>query len=239
MAIACAANSGGGGKRRSSSSRDVIVRAVAAHRSTPCAAPCTGTVASYPLRRVAGARRARPAATGRFPAMELVEGERILWQGRPSWRSQISFFVVWIPLALLPVIIAGHRARRTTGTPGCPTGSGSLISLLLVVLRGRLRRASGATRPTTWSPNQRLRVRRGILARTRADRPLRAGPERQHLAEPDGPAAEGRAPSSFDTAGTDQSDARLPLRGHRRPPAPGADRGRELARPRARRPPGL
>ena len=35
--------------------------------------------------------------------MELVEGERILWQGRPSWRAQISFFIVWIPLALIPV----------------------------------------------------------------------------------------------------------------------------------------
>jgi hypothetical protein len=39
--------------------------------------------------------------------MELLQGERILWQGRPSWRAQLRFFVVWIPLALLPVIVAG------------------------------------------------------------------------------------------------------------------------------------
>ena len=48
--------------------------------------------------------------------MELVDDERILWQGRPSWRAQLSFFVVWIPLALLPAIIAGLLRRRTTRT---------------------------------------------------------------------------------------------------------------------------
>ena len=57
--------------------------------------------------------------------MELLQGERILWQGRPSWRAQLSFFVIWIPVALLPVIIAGIvRANDgDTGLAATPMGS--------------------------------------------------------------------------------------------------------------------
>jgi uncharacterized membrane protein YdbT with pleckstrin-like domain len=95
--------------------------------------------------------------------MELLQGERILWQGRPSWRAQLSFFVIWIPLALLPVIIAGLLRANDEGT-GLPYWQWVLISLLLVVLVvvfDLLRRYATFYQMT----NQRLRVRRGILAR--------------------------------------------------------------------------
>jgi uncharacterized membrane protein YdbT with pleckstrin-like domain len=95
--------------------------------------------------------------------MELLQGERILWQGRPSWRSQLSFFVIWIPVALLPVIIAG-LVRANDGDTGLPYWQWVLISLLLVVLVVAfdvLRRYATYYQVT----NQRLRVRRGILAR--------------------------------------------------------------------------
>jgi uncharacterized membrane protein YdbT with pleckstrin-like domain len=95
--------------------------------------------------------------------MELLQGERILWQGRPSWRSQLSFFVIWIPVALLPVIIAG-LVRANDGDTGLPYWQWVLISLLLVVLVVAfdvLRRYATFYQVT----NQRLRVRRGILAR--------------------------------------------------------------------------
>jgi uncharacterized membrane protein YdbT with pleckstrin-like domain len=96
--------------------------------------------------------------------MDLVEGERILWQGRPSWRSQISFFVVWIPLALLPAIIAG-AVKANDGDTGLPYWQWILISLVLVVLviaYDVLRRLATFYAVTT----QRLRIRRGLLART-------------------------------------------------------------------------
>jgi uncharacterized membrane protein YdbT with pleckstrin-like domain len=95
--------------------------------------------------------------------MELLESERILWQGRPSWRSQLSFFAMWIPLALLPVIIAGFLRANDQGT-GLPYWQWLLISLLLVVLvvgYEALRRYATFYAVTT----QRLIVRRGILSR--------------------------------------------------------------------------
>jgi uncharacterized membrane protein YdbT with pleckstrin-like domain len=136
--------------------------------------------------------------------MELVEGEQILWQGRPSWRAQISYFVVWIPLALLPVIIAGLLTANDKDT-GLPYYQWLLISLLLVVVviaYDAIRRYSTLYVVT----DQRLRVRHGILSRheqsarfervqnvevsqSLMDRLLKVG------------AVE------FDTAGSDQSDA--------------------------------
>jgi uncharacterized membrane protein YdbT with pleckstrin-like domain len=95
--------------------------------------------------------------------MELLEGERILWQGRPSWRGQLSYFVVWVPLALLPAIIAGILRANDQGT-GLPYEQWLLISLLLLVLvvgYDVLRRYATFYQLT----NQRLRVRQGLLSR--------------------------------------------------------------------------
>jgi uncharacterized membrane protein YdbT with pleckstrin-like domain len=136
--------------------------------------------------------------------MELVEGETILWQGRPSWRAQISYFIVWIPLALLPVIIAGILTANDQDT-GLPYWQWLLISLVVVVVvvaYDVIRRYATLYVVT----DQRLRVRHGILSRSEQtarfervqnvsvsqslmDRLLKVG------------AVE------FDTAGTDQSDA--------------------------------
>lgn len=95
--------------------------------------------------------------------MELLADERILWQGRPSWRAHLSYYVVWIPLALLPVIIAGLLRANDAGT-GLPYWQWLLISLVLligVVGYDALQRYATLYVVTT----QRLRVRTGILAR--------------------------------------------------------------------------
>jgi uncharacterized membrane protein YdbT with pleckstrin-like domain len=95
--------------------------------------------------------------------MELLDGERVLWQGRPSWRAHLSFFVIWIPLALLPVIIAGLLTADDQET-GLPYWQWLLISLVLVALVlgwDWLQRYATHYAVTT----QRLRVRRGILSR--------------------------------------------------------------------------
>ncbi len=88
--------------------------------------------------------------------MELVEGENVLWEGRPCWRAQMSFFALWIPLALLPAIIAllfGVDSTRWV-----------LISIVLVLI---VIGVSSIFRYSTLYvlTDQRLRVRRGILSR--------------------------------------------------------------------------
>lgn len=142
--------------------------------------------------------------------MELVNDERILWQGRPSWRAHLSYLIVWIPLALLPVIIAGIMLANDKDT-GLPYWQWLLISLVLVVLviaYNTLQRFATFYVVST----QRLRVRQGILSRreqtarferiqnvsisqTLLDRMLKVGAVQ------------------FDTAGTDSSDSNLNFTG--------------------------
>lgn len=142
--------------------------------------------------------------------MELVQHERILWQGRPSWRSQLSFFILWVPIALLPVIIAGLLRANDTDT-GLPYWQWLFISLVLV---GLVIGYDFLRRFATFYvvSNQRLRVRTGILSRreqtarfervqnvsisqTLLDRMFKVGAVQ------------------FDTAGTDTSDSNLNFRG--------------------------
>lgn len=104
--------------------------------------------------------------------MELLPGEHILYQGRPSWRAQISHFVRWVPLALLPFIVALILDLNGRGT-GLPVWQWLLISavlVFLVVVIDVIRRYATFYAIT----DQRLRVRVGILSRseqtTRFDR---------------------------------------------------------------------
>lgn len=104
--------------------------------------------------------------------MDLLPGEHVLWEGRPSWRSQMSHFAVWIPLALAPFVIAAVLAANDVGT-GLSLWLWLLISLVLVVAVVVL---DAIKRYATYYAvtDQRLRIRRGILARheqtTRFDR---------------------------------------------------------------------
>ena len=129
--------------------------------------------------------------------MELVEGENVLWEGRPCWRAQMSFFALWIPLALLPAIIAllvGIDAPRWIFI--------SIVLVLIVVGVSTIFRYSTLYVLT----DQRLRVRRGILSRkentARFDRIQNVGIQQTLL---DRVFRVGAV--NFETAGTDERDS--------------------------------
>jgi len=95
--------------------------------------------------------------------VELLQGEQVIWRGHPSWRSHLGFYLLWIPLALLPVIIAG-LLRYFDKDTGLPYWQWILISVLLLVIVlawDAIRRLA-----TTYTiTNRRLHIRRGILSR--------------------------------------------------------------------------
>ena len=37
--------------------------------------------------------------------MDLLEGERVLWQGNPSWKSLLLFYVKWTLISLIPLLL--------------------------------------------------------------------------------------------------------------------------------------
>ncbi|MEA2249063.1 MAG: hypothetical protein QOH46_3592 [Solirubrobacteraceae bacterium] len=87
--------------------------------------------------------------------MDLHPGEEILYDGHPSWRSTIGFYV----LGSLAAIAAGVA----TGVL-FDTGPGVIVvvaALLVVLAIGLVRRIATHYTVTT----QRLRIRRGILSR--------------------------------------------------------------------------
>ncbi|MDX6645217.1 MAG: hypothetical protein QOK40_944 [Miltoncostaeaceae bacterium] len=96
--------------------------------------------------------------------MDLVEGERLLWRGHPSWRSRIGWLLRWGLVALLPVIVAGALRAwdKDTGLPYWQWILISLALLVLVVAIDAIRRHA-----TTYSvTTNRLNIRRGILSRS-------------------------------------------------------------------------
>jgi uncharacterized membrane protein YdbT with pleckstrin-like domain len=87
--------------------------------------------------------------------MDLEPGERLIFEGHPSWRSIIGFYLK----GLLVVVIVGAIAYLAS-TTGTAVGAGVVV-LVIVVVAGYLKRLF-----TTYTiTDHRLHIRRGIIAR--------------------------------------------------------------------------
>jgi uncharacterized membrane protein YdbT with pleckstrin-like domain len=97
--------------------------------------------------------------------MDLNPGEVVIFEGRPSWRSILGFYI----LGLLAVGAAVAIGALASGEVGIGVAAGAAV-LLVVLVWGYLKRF--ATRYAIT--NRRLHIRRGILSRsieeTRLDR---------------------------------------------------------------------
>jgi uncharacterized membrane protein YdbT with pleckstrin-like domain len=98
----------------------------------------------------------------RLSPVETHQGERILFEGHPSWRSILGFYIKGL---LLAAVAGGVTALVTKiaddEVKGSTVALVAIVVFALVLLIGFLRRIS-----TTYSiSNQRLNIRRGIIAR--------------------------------------------------------------------------
>jgi len=94
--------------------------------------------------------------------MELLDGEQIVWSGRPSWRSMLAFYIKWGLLALVPGV--GGQILASATSVDVPTWWLWLLTvalLLLVLLAGWLQRIDTHYAVT----NQRINIRHGIFSR--------------------------------------------------------------------------
>jgi uncharacterized membrane protein YdbT with pleckstrin-like domain len=127
--------------------------------------------------------------------MDLHPGEEIVFEGRPVWRSIVSFYLTGLVAAIVIGVIVAIAASTVAGVLVW------LVLFALVVLVGFVRRVE--TRYTIT--NQRLRIQRGILSKsvqqTRIERVQNVNTRQSlfdrmlHVGTVD-----------FDTAGTDDSD---------------------------------
>jgi uncharacterized membrane protein YdbT with pleckstrin-like domain len=127
--------------------------------------------------------------------MDLHPGEEIVFEGRPVWRSILSFYITGFIAAVIVGAIVGLVASA---------GVGVVVFLVLfagVVLVGFFRRIS--TRYTIT--NQRLRIERGLLSKhvqqTRIERVQNVNTNQTFVSR-----MLRVGTVDFDTAGTDDSD---------------------------------
>jgi uncharacterized membrane protein YdbT with pleckstrin-like domain len=127
--------------------------------------------------------------------MDLHPGEEILFDGHPSWRATLGFYVVGFVLAVVAGVIAGVAAGTTLGVIVV------LVALGIVLLAGLVRRLGTHYLVTT----QRLRIRRGVLSRrvqqTQLERVQNVNTEQSFFER-----VLQIGTVDFDTAGTEDSD---------------------------------
>ena len=100
--------------------------------------------------------------------MKLLEGEEPIWEGHPTWRSILSFYIKWTLLALVPLAVI--VVAKVAGADW-PLWIGIAVfvgGLALVLLAGWVRRVFTRYRITT----KHLMIRTGILSRNESSASL-------------------------------------------------------------------
>jgi uncharacterized membrane protein YdbT with pleckstrin-like domain len=94
--------------------------------------------------------------------MDLEAGEHVIFEGHPSWRSILDFYVKGLLLIVIAGVIAGGATKLANDDVGVGLTSGVVVALLVILLViGYLKRLF-----TTYTiTNVRLHIRRGIIAR--------------------------------------------------------------------------
>jgi uncharacterized membrane protein YdbT with pleckstrin-like domain len=130
--------------------------------------------------------------------VDLHPGERVVFEGHPSWRALLAFYATGAVAALVAGVVVGLAASAAIGI----VVGLALFAILVVV--GYVRRTGTRYLVTT----QRLNIRRGILARrvqqTRIERVQNVNFEQSFLER-----LLGVGTVDFDTAGTDDSEFRF------------------------------
>jgi uncharacterized membrane protein YdbT with pleckstrin-like domain len=130
--------------------------------------------------------------------MDLHPGEEIVFEGHPSWRALLSFYIGGLFGAAVVAVIVALAASTGAGI------AAGVVLFALVVVVGFVRRMA----TTYLVTNQRLYIRRGILSKreqqTRIDRVQNVNTDQRFR---DRILRVGTV--DFDTAGTDDSEFRF------------------------------
>ncbi len=138
---------------------------------------------------------------------DILEGETLVWQGRPVWKWSVTLILKWGLIGLLP-LIAGILLSRWFDIPVAPFLAVTVVWIVAVVVLGWIQRLHLHYTVT----DRRLVVRRGIVSRDERSASL----DRIQNVNT-GQGLIGRLLNfgdiEFDTAGSDLGDSDLALRG--------------------------
>jgi uncharacterized membrane protein YdbT with pleckstrin-like domain len=132
------------------------------------------------------------------PNMDLHPGEDVVFEGHPSWRALLSFYIGAVVAAAVIAVIVALIASTVVGVLV------GVVVFVLALIVGFIRRMA----TTYLVTNQRLYIKRGILSKreqqTRIDRVQNVNTDQRFR---DRILRVGTV--DFDTAGTDDSDFRF------------------------------
>jgi uncharacterized membrane protein YdbT with pleckstrin-like domain len=95
-------------------------------------------------------------------ALRLAPGEQIMFQGHPSWRSILSFYIKGLLVVLVIAFIVGLGTNIANGdTDTNLVVLVAIVGVAIVVLAGFVKRITTHYTITT----RRLHIQRGIIAR--------------------------------------------------------------------------
>lgn len=134
--------------------------------------------------------------------MDLHQGETVLFEGRPSWRAILGFYVVGVLVVAAIGAVVALIDSTATGVVAF------VVGVALVVLVGWLRRLGTRYAITT----ERLWIQRGLISRhtqeTRLTRVQNVNTDQSVFQR-----MLGIGTVDFDTAGTDAPDSEFAFRG--------------------------
>ena len=138
---------------------------------------------------------------------EILEGEKLIWEGRPTWKWSISFLLKWGIVGLLPLIV-GILLGLVVDVSISWFFAVTVIFIAVIVVLAWIKRLDSHYTVT----DRRVLVRRGIANRNERS----ASIDRiQNVNTKQG--LYGRVLNfgdiEFDTAGSDTNDSDLALRG--------------------------
>jgi uncharacterized membrane protein YdbT with pleckstrin-like domain len=133
--------------------------------------------------------------------IDLHAGEEIIFEGHPSWRAMLAFYIQgFLGVLVIAAIVAGVTALGS-GVEWGLVAAVVVVGGVLLVVGGLVRRIATVYTIT----NQRLRIKRGLLSKkvqqTRIDRVQNVNTDQSVLER-----VLRVGTVDFDTAGTDDSD---------------------------------
>ena len=97
-------------------------------------------------------------------ALKLSPGEQVIFEGHPSWRSILGFYLkgILVTRVIVAALVARrHRGHRRRGRQGASSRSIVVVGVAVTILVGFVKRVA-----TTYTiTNRRLNIKRGIVSR--------------------------------------------------------------------------
>ena len=137
-----------------------------------------------------------------------AEGETTVWQGHPSWKSMLVFYVTWTIVSLVPVAVWVGLNAGGSDISATWFAVATAVGLVLTYVVGWIKRQTTRYLVT----DRRIHIRTGIMSRnertTHVDRVQNVNLNQSIVQR-----MLGIGDVDWDTAGTDASDADFTFRG--------------------------